>query len=124
MKRSVTMAILLLCSAAFSSSLLPVTALNTTSAPAPQPADKTVTITNFQFSPKSLRIKAGSQVTWEVKEGTHTITADNGTFESPTLSAGQKFSYKFTKRGSYRYYCSFHGSKGGHDMAGTIVVTR
>ena len=88
------------------------------------PASNTVTLTNFQFTPKSLTIKAGSEVTWEVKEGTHTIIADKGLFESQTLSAGQKFSYKFAKPGVYQYYCSFHGSKGGHEMAGTIKVTK
>ena len=88
------------------------------------PASNTVTLTNFQFTPKSLTIKAGSEVTWEVKEGTHNINADKGLFESQTLSAGQKFSYKFEKPGVYQYYCSFHGSKGGHEMAGTVKVTK
>ena len=88
------------------------------------PTSNTVTLTNFQFSPKSITIKAGSEVTWEVKEGTHTIIADKGLFESQTLSAGQKFSYKFVKPGVYQYYCSFHGSKGGHEMAGTVRVTK
>lgn len=88
------------------------------------PASNIVTLTNFQFTPKTLTIKAGSEVTWEVKEGAHNINADKGLFESQTLSAGQKFSYKFVKPGVYQYYCSFHGSKGGHEMAGTIKVTK
>jgi plastocyanin len=88
------------------------------------PASNTVTLTNFQFTPKRLTIKAGSEVTWEVKEGTHNINADKGLFESQTLSAGKKFSYKFEKPGVYQYYCSFHGSKGGHEMAGTVKVTK
>jgi plastocyanin len=89
-----------------------------------EPDSKTVTITNFQFSPKRVTVKAGSDVTWEVKEGVHTVTADKGLFESQNLSAGQKFSFKFTKPGAYRYYCSFHGGKGGHEMAGTVMVVR
>jgi plastocyanin len=92
--------------------------------PAPGAAGATVSISNFQFGPKVVRIKAGADVTWTVKEGSHTVTADNGGFESPTLSAGKTFTYKFSKPGTYRYYCSFHGSKGGHDMAGTIIGTR
>ncbi|HXM36211.1 MAG TPA: plastocyanin/azurin family copper-binding protein [Pyrinomonadaceae bacterium] len=92
--------------------------------PAPAVAGATVSISNFQFAPKVVRIKAGADVTWEVKEGTHTVTADNGAFESPALSAGKKFGHTFSTPGTYRYYCSFHGSKGGHDMAGTVVVTR
>jgi len=91
----------------------------------PEPAviaGPTVTITNFTFTPKVVRVKAGTEVTWQVKEGTHTVTADNGSFESPALSAGKSFTHKFATAGTYRYYCSFHGSKGGHDMAGTVVV--
>ncbi|HEX8068710.1 MAG TPA: plastocyanin/azurin family copper-binding protein [Pyrinomonadaceae bacterium] len=84
----------------------------------------TVTLTNFQFAPATVTVKAGGTVTWTNKEGTHTVSADNGAWESPTLSAGQSFSQKFDKPGTYRYYCSFHGSKGGHDMAGVVRVTR
>ena len=93
----------------------------------PEPAvaaGPTVTISNFQFAPKVVRVKAGTEVTWQVKEGTHTVTADSGAWESPALSAGKTFSHKFDAAGTYRYYCSFHGSKGGHDMAGTVIVTK
>jgi plastocyanin len=122
MKRSVIAATLFITAAGFSTLLFGDSALG--SKHGLQPASKTVTITNFQFSPKTVTIKAGAEVSWEVKEGTHTVTADNGAFESQALSAGQKFNYKFTKPGTYRYYCSFHGGKGGHDMAGTVNVTR
>jgi plastocyanin len=103
-----------------------VTAASITPAIAPRPtlAGAAVLISNFQFAPKVVRIKAGAEVTWEVKEGTHTVTADEGGFESPALAAGKKFSHTFSKAGTYRYYCSFHGSKGGHDMAGTIIVSK
>jgi len=93
-----------------------------TSAAAPAPAGATVTVSNYQFTPQQVTVKAGAEVTWKIKEGTHTINADNGEFSSGGLSANQTFTHKFTKAGTYLYYCSFHGSKGGHDMAGTIVV--
>ena len=92
--------------------------------PEPALAGGLVTISNFQFTPKVVRIKAGGSVTWQVKEGTHTVNGDDASFASSALSPGQKFSYQFVKAGTYRYYCSFHGSKGGHDMAGTIIVSR
>ena len=81
-----------------------------------------VSISNFKFEPKVLRVKVGTTVTWTNTDGTHTAVADGENFSSPTLSRGQTFSHKFTKRGKYPYYCSFHGSKGGGDMAGTIIV--
>ena len=94
--------------------------------PAPTAADDAakVTVSNVKFEPRTLTVKAGTTVTWENKEGSHTVTSDTGAFESETLSAGQSFSHKFDKAGRYPYYCTFHGSKGGHDMAGVIVVTK
>lgn len=92
--------------------------------PASVLAGATVTISNFQFTPKVVRIKAGATVTWQVKEGAHTVNADDFSFASSTLSAGQQFSREFTRPGTYRYFCSFHGSGGGHDMAGTVRVSK
>jgi plastocyanin len=84
-----------------------------------------VSIKDFEFQPISLTIKAGTTVNWKNDGSTsHTVTADNGSFESPTLGAGAAFSRKFTKPGTYRYHCAFHGGKGGEGMSGTIVVTR
>ncbi len=92
--------------------------------PAPAADQATVTVSNLKFEPRTLRVKAGTTVTWLNKEGAHTVAADKGAFESDTLSAGQSFSYKFAKPGKYPYYCTFHGSKGGHDMAGVIIVVK
>ena len=85
---------------------------------------QTVAINNFNFAPKAITVKVGTTVTWDNREGTHTVTADNGSFESPSLNAGRKFSYKFTKPGTYRYYCSFHGGRGGSEMSGVVKVTK
>ena len=82
-----------------------------------------VTITNNKFEPKTITVKAGSEVTWENKEGSHTVTADDGSWTSSTLTAGQTYSHKFDKPGKYPYYCRFHGAKGGRNMAGVVNVT-
>lgn len=84
-----------------------------------------VTVSNSKFEPKTLTVKAGTTVTWQNKEGVHTVIASkSGLFESDTLTAGGTFSYKFTKPGKYPYHCSFHGDKEGNDMAGTIIVVK
>jgi plastocyanin len=83
-----------------------------------------VILSNNKFEPKTVTVKAGSEVTWENKEGTHTVTADDGSWASSTLTAGQTYSQKFDKPGKYPYYCTFHGAKGGHNMAGVVNVTR
>lgn len=86
-------------------------------------AGKTVTLTNNNFTPKTVTIRKGQSVTWMAKEGAHTVKADNGSFQSGTLSAGKSFSYTFDTPGTYGYHCTFHGSA-GHDMAGKVIVTK
>ncbi len=86
-------------------------------------AGKTVTLTNNMFAPKTVTIKKGQSVTWVAKDGSHTVKADNGSFQSGTLTAGKSFSHTFDTPGTYGYHCTFHGSP-GHDMAGKVVVTK
>lgn len=91
----------------------------------PQAAEKSaVKISNFQFEPKEITVTAGTTVVWENEGGRHNVTADNGSFKSPTLTAGDKFEYKFDKPGEYPYHCTFHGNKGGKEMAGVVKVTK
>ena len=97
-------------------------ALKAQAVAAPQKA--TVKIGNFQFTPKTLTVKAGTTVEWVNEAGRHTVESDTGAFKSETLGDGGRYEFKFDKPGSYPYHCSFHGDKGGKDMAGKIVVTK
>ena len=93
------------------------------SVPAQAAVEKvSVKISNFQFEPKELTVKAGTIVEWTDERGRHTVEADDGSFKSDTLTAGGQFEHKFDKAGTFAYHCEFHGEKGGKDMAGTIVV--
>lgn len=83
-----------------------------------------VTITDYKFEPKTLTVNEGDTVTWNNKEGLHTVKSDTEFFVSKNLKAGDSFSYQFTKAGKYPYHCAFHGGKGGADMAGTIIVKK
>ena len=89
-----------------------------------EPQTATVKVSNFKFEPKTLTVKAGTTVTWTVEGGSHTVISDGKTFTSPGLTAGKSFSHQFAKSGKYPYYCSMHGSAGGKDMAGEIIVTK
>jgi plastocyanin len=83
-----------------------------------------VAIKDFEFQPKELRVKTGTTVTWtNGGSSSHTVTADDGSFESPTLARGKTYSHKFDKPGTYPYHCAFHGGAGGDGMSGTVVVT-
>ncbi len=86
------------------------------------PMTAKVTVKNFGFEPKEVTIAAGGEVEWTDEGGRHTVNADDGSFKSDTMVAGGKFTHKFEKAGRYMYYCNFHGSSGGHDMAGVVVV--
>jgi plastocyanin len=82
-------------------------------------ADK-VDIKNFSFKPQSVTVKAGTAVTWTMQDSgtTHTVTANDGSFDSKELSSvGKTFSFTFAKAGTFTYKCSIHNS-----MTGTVVV--
>jgi len=96
----------------------------TASAPAQSAVERlSVKISNFQFEPKELTVKAGTIVQWTDERGRHTVQADDGSFSCDTLTAGGQFEHRFDVPGVYPYYCAFHGDRHGADMAGVITVT-
>ena len=79
-----------------------------------------VNINNFAFSPKELTVAVGTTVTWTNKdEEPHTVVNAGSppAFKSAALDGGDKFSFTFTKPGTYRYFCSVHPF-----MVATVVV--
>lgn len=94
-------------------------------APPPKPAAPAVTrvtVKNFGFDPPELNITAGTEVEWVDEGGKHSIQADDGSFKSDPLTAGASFKHRFDVPGRFPYYCEFHGSAGGQDMAGVVNV--
>jgi plastocyanin len=78
-----------------------------------------VIIVDFAFQPASLEVPAGTTVTWTNSgAATHTVTADNGAFDSGRLASGATFSQTFDTAGTFAYHCEIHPQ-----MTGTIVVT-
>ena len=80
---------------------------------------------NF-FKPQDLEITAGTKVTW-TNEGKvlHNVTpVKKGKWTGTgALTKGKSYSFKFKKPGTYKYYCTFHGSPTG-GQHGSIVVTK
>ena len=74
---------------------------------------------NGQFyAPTVYNVTAGTTVTWVNHDSvTHSVTEDNGLFDSGPILPGGSFSYTFTQAGTYQYACSYHPW-----MTGTIVV--
>jgi plastocyanin len=82
-----------------------------------------VSVQDNQFSPATLKVSPGDSVTWSFEgSSAHTVTADDGSFDSGTLNQGDSFGMTFDTPGTYAYYCNIHGGPGGIGMAGTIVV--
>jgi len=78
-----------------------------------------VAIKDFAFNPASLTATAGSTVTWTNSDSTaHTVTADDGSFDSKQIAAGQTFNQTFSKAGTFAYHCTIHST-----MKGTITVS-
>ena len=99
---------------------------STPASSAPSPAASTagggggdaVTIQNFAFGPATLEVAAGTTVTWTNQDSTgHTVTADDGSFDSKTITSGQTFSQAFPTAGTFTYHCSIHKT-----MTATITV--
>ena len=79
-----------------------------------------VKIDNFSFSPVTLTVTAGTTVTWTNRDDIpHTVVSadDPKTFKSKVMDTDEKFSFTFTKAGTYTYFCSVHPK-----MTGTVVV--
>lgn len=91
--------------------------LGVTSAGA-QSNQQTVSIRDFSFQPAQLSVEPGTTVTW-TNEGNepHTVTADNGLFDSGMLYPDDSYSVQFDGMGTVTYQCTLHPS-----MTGRITV--
>jgi plastocyanin len=84
----------------------------------------TVSVQDFQFSPVSQQASAGAPMTFTFDGASpHSVTADDGSFDSGVLTQGNTFTMTFQDSGTYAYYCTIHGGAGGVGMSGTIVVS-
>jgi plastocyanin len=79
----------------------------------------TVSIKNFAFDPPNATVAPGTTVTWVNNDQVpHTVTANDGAFDSGTLQPGQSYSFAFDKPGTYAYHCNIHP-----DMTATVAVS-
>jgi plastocyanin len=80
-----------------------------------------ITIDNYQFAPATLTIAVGGSVTWTNDDSDiHSVAADDGDpvmFKSAGLDTDDKYSFTFTRPGTYLYHCTLHPH-----MTGKIVV--
>jgi plastocyanin len=78
----------------------------------------TVSMKDKKFAPAGLTIKAGDTVVWTNNdEHDHTVVADDGSFKSGNIGAGDTFRHEFKKKGKHGYSCTYHPR-----MKGSITV--
>jgi plastocyanin len=85
-----------------------------------KPETAEVKIDNFSFGPLTLTVPVGATATWANRDDIpHTVvsTDDAKTFKSKVLDTDEKFSFTFSKAGSYPYFCSIHPK-----MTGKVIV--
>ena len=85
----------------------------------PPPTEATVTLIDESFQPPALEVAVGASVTWENIDGDddHTVTADDGAFNSGVMPVGSAFEHTFEAPGIFPYFCAIHP-----EMVGTITV--
>jgi plastocyanin len=84
----------------------------------PSAASAAVKIDNFVFGPQTITVPVGTTVTWTNSDDIpHTAVSTDGVFRSKAMDTDEKFSFTFTKAGTYPYYCSIHPK-----MTGKVVV--
>jgi plastocyanin len=77
-----------------------------------------VAIKDFEFGPATITIKVGDTVTWTNNgPSLHTVTADDGSFDSGNVDVGKTFSHTFQSAGTFAYHCTIHPF-----MKATVIV--
>lgn len=78
----------------------------------------TVAIEDMRYNPQTLTVRRGDRVTWINEDLVpHTVTADDGTFDSHLIQPGSSWTHVARKPGEYDYKCSLHVT-----MKGKILV--
>jgi plastocyanin len=73
---------------------------------------------SWGYAPPSITIHVGDSITWtNVGSYQHTVTADDGSFDSGLLNNGATWSMTFNSAGAFAYHCSPHPW-----MKGTVIV--
>ena len=95
--------------------LLLLGAVLTLAAAAPVSAATTaVRITGTGFAPRTVYVSADDTITWtNATTSSQQVVADNGSFSSPVLSAGQSYSHTFDTAGAFAYHNGLHPVRTG-----------
>jgi FtsP/CotA-like multicopper oxidase with cupredoxin domain/plastocyanin len=84
----------------------------------------TVMVNDFAFAPATVNVNSGDTVTWMWMGNNHSVTADDGSFDSGVHNSGFTFNQMFMQSSGTNipYYCSIHGGAGGTGMSGAVHI--
>ncbi len=86
-----------------------------------------VAVTDNLFTPMELRVTSGTVVEWTNRGATtHNVVSqdlESLLVPAPDFGPGATYRYRFDTPGTYRYYCSLHGTPGGLGQQGIVVVS-
>jgi plastocyanin len=117
MRRSVSIAVLA-GALLFRSGILSTSEKSFLASAQQKPETTEVKIDNFSFGPATLTVPVGTSVTWTNRDDIpHTVVSTDGVFKSKVLDTDEKFSFTFSKAGTYSYFCSIHPK-----MTGKVIV--
>lgn len=88
-------------------------------AAAAAPPKATVSVTNSGYSPNAVTVGYGARVTWQFREGTHSVTDASrlGLFNSGPQEVGSTFPFQFINSGTFSYHSTV-----GASFTGTVIV--
>ena len=106
------------CTSSSNTSPSPANITVTSTASTSTASQNPIAIQNYAFSPSTLTIQKGANVTWKNDDSVqHTVVSDSPAFSSPLLNTGDTYTFQFNSTGTYPYHCSIHTY-----MKGTITV--
>ncbi|HET9744589.1 MAG TPA: cupredoxin domain-containing protein [Chitinophagaceae bacterium] len=73
-----------------------------------------ITIERNSFTPPSVTVMQSGSLLWVNSDSqAHTVTADDGSFDSGDIQPGASFSLTFNTVGPYPYRCKYHSEATG-----------
>ncbi len=77
-----------------------------------------IRILNNTFYPDTVIVQRYTRITWlNTDLGSHTVTSNDGLFDSGTITNNETFEYMFETRGTFTYRCVYFAN-----LHGTVIV--
>ena len=90
--------------------------------PPPDDGNTHIAVIDDRFRAKQVEVEVGETVVWTNRGArAHTVTAEDGSFDSGFLPAGEDFRRTFDREGRYYYFCQYHGGP-REGMWGVVIV--